>query len=377
MDLVWTIVMFLLGLGLLVKGSDWLVDAAARIAKQFGISNFMIGLTIVSLGTSLPELATEITASFFGNSDIIMGDIIGSNIANLALVLGLAGLFVPIALKRSIYNRDGAVMLFAVILFYIFSFDGTINAFEGGIFLFLFLAYLNYFITTKKSYKKFFHFQAYLSEYADMEKKEKFDTVPEIAHDFKDAFRIHVIQKALSLRRGVSGLLKRSIESIQRNWNKARKKKAAIIFFAKQVAMLLLGGASIFVGANLVVTNALQLPLPPLATGLVFIAIGTSLPELMVTISSLRKGLPQIMIGNLIGSNIANILWVGGIAAIISPIAVDISIINLDFIFLILITWLFLVFLRNDKKITRIESMTLLLLYIAFIATAFGLRLGI
>lgn len=377
MDLLWTAIMFCFGIGLLVKGSDWLVDSAARIAKQFGFSNFIIGLTIVAIGTSLPELATVITASLYGDSDLIIGTIIGSNIANLALVVGLAAIVVPIALKKDIYRRDGTIMLMVTLLFYFFCLDGILTPLEGGFFLFIFISYIFYFIATKRRYKKEFHFKNYLEEYSDVKGKKKFDTIPEITKSVKKAFHQHLFDKINSFAKDFSSSVRKIQNSFKRNWKKAVEKKAAYFYLFKQIGIILIGAACIFFGANLVITSALELPLSQLAIGSVFVAIGTSLPELAITISSLRKGLPQIMIGNLVGSNIANILLVGGFAAIINPIIIPINKIQLGFVFLLLITWLFLVFLRNDSKITRIEAVTLLLLYIAFVASSFGLRLGV
>lgn len=375
MTLVWDILIFALGIGLLVKGSDWLVDAAARIAKQFGISNFLIGVTIVALGTSLPELSTTVTASFFRNSELVLGNIIGSNIANIGLVLGLAGVFTPIVLGKDIYNRDGAIMLMATLLFYFFSFDGMISNIEGSILFFLFLVYMHYFIVTKAKKKKSFHFKDYLKEYSDVKKKEQFYKTPQITKSMEKALRAHLLEKIISLSEDFSDLWKRTIDSFKRNRKRLIEKKEALQYFFKQIAILLAGASCIFFGANFVVTSAMNFPIDDLAVGLVFIAIGTSLPELSVTISSLRKGLPEIMIGNLIGSNIANILLVGGISAMITPVVVPLSVINLDFVFLILITWMYLVFMRNDYKITWLESLTMILLYILFVATAFGLRI--
>jgi len=374
MDLVWTVLTFCFGIGLLVKGADWLVDAAARIAKQFGVGNFIIGLTIVAIGTSLPELGTNIAASLYKSGGIILGSIIGSNMANVALLLGLAGLFVPIGLKRDLYNRDGAMMIASVALFYLLSLDGIITGWEGGLFLFIFLAYIGYFVVTKEPYKREFHFRAYLSEYSDLKKREKFDKAPKITTSVKLALHSHIIEKIVSLSNDFSRLVKRTKESIHRNVARARHQKTALKYFFKQLGMVLVGAICIFFGANLVVTSAMVLPLSQLSIGMVFIALGTSLPELSVTISAMRKGLPEIMVGNIVGSNIANILWVGGIAAIINPITVPVSEISVDFVFLILVTWLFLVFLRSSKKISRSESLTLLVLYGLFIASAFGLR---
>ena len=368
MDIVWAILTFCLGIGLLVKGSDWLVDAAARIAKQFGVSNFVIGMTIVALGTSLPELGTAVAASLAGNSGLVMGDIIGSNIANLALIVGLAGFFVPISLKRGIYNREGLVMLASTAVFYLFCLDGVFSRWEGFIFIVFFVFYL-----VPMFYQR--NFKEYLKEYAGLKKKESFENAPNIAKSIRKALHQHIFQKFVALSKDLNELVKRTKESVARTKKMLKEKNAALGYLFRQLAIMGFGAVCIFLGAEFVVRSALSFPISQTVTGLVFVAIGTSLPELSVTISSLRKGLPEIMIGNLIGSNIANILWVGGIAALIAPVGISFSILTIDFVFLLLIVWLFLVFLRNDRKITRIESITMLLLYFAFIAVIFGLRL--
>ena len=374
MDLVWTVLTFCFGVGLLVKGSDWLVDASARIAKQFGVSNFVIGLTVVALGTSLPEFGAVLTASILGNNGLIMGGIVGSNIANLALIMGLAGLFVPIGLKRNIYNRDGLVMLSSTAVFYLFCLDGILSRWEGFLFVVFFVFYLVPLVYTRKKFKKELHYRKYLQEYAGIKKKQSFENVPVVVRGFWRELHKHFVQKLVSVTSDLNRLAKRTKASIERNWKRIRTKKAALAYLSKQLAIMGIGAVCIFFGANFLVTSAFSLPVNQVVVGLVFVAIGTSLPELSVTISSLRKGLPEIMIGNLIGSNIANVLWVGGISALIRPVSVPISVLTMDFVFLLLIVWLFLVFLRNDRKITKIESITLLLLYFAFVATAFGLR---
>ncbi len=366
MDLLWTILMFALGIGLLVKGADWLVDASARIAKQFGVSNFVIGLTIVAMGTSLPELGAGFAGSYYGLSGLVLGNIIGSNIANLALVLGLAGLFVPIGLRRDIYKRDGLILMSSTAIFYLFCLDLELTAVEGAVLLLLFLMYLLPMFFTKRRYRKEFHFRRYLGDYADSSKRQRFERLP--------SFERHIRRLFVDEWKKMATASANFFEALKRAFI---KEKAALVFFFKQIAILFVGAACIFFGANFVVNAAMNLPVSEVVTGLVFVAIGTSLPELSVTISSLKKGIPEIMIGNLIGSNISNILLVAGISSIVNPLAVPISLIRVDFVFMLLIGWLFLVFLRNDRKITRMESTTMLLLYAAFIATTLGVSLGV
>ena len=134
------IVLFLLGLAALVKGADFIVDSAARIAKQIGVSDFVIGLTIVAVGTSLPELAASVTAAYYGDTALAVGDIIGSNIANIGLLMGLSGLFAVIKIDSRIYRRDGFLMLLAVLVFYAFSLNGVVSRAEGGFLIWLFIA---------------------------------------------------------------------------------------------------------------------------------------------------------------------------------------------------------------------------------------------
>ncbi len=365
-SLLWNALLFLLGLALLVKGADWLVDSAARIAKQFGVSEFTIGLTIVALGTTVPELGASVFASLLGDTGLAVGNIVGSCIANIALILGLAGIATTIAIGKEIYNRDGFVMLSATLLFYFFCLNGILSRVEGALFLFFFSAYLIYFLATKKPFRREFHFKQYLREYADLKGKERFEKAPSLLAGVRYGISTELLNKLFYTTRrfftDVSDAIVAEIRTIR--------------FFFKQIFFAALGVACIFFGANFLVNAAMGFPINQVLIGLVFVAIGTSLPELAVAVSSLRKGLPAIMIGNLIGANISNILWVGGAAALARPLQIPTATLAADFVFLLLITWLFLVFLRNDFKITRIESFTLFLVYILFLAFLFTTRLG-
>jgi cation:H+ antiporter len=146
----------------------------------------------------------------------------------------------------------------------------------------------------------------------------------------------------------------------------------AIRFFLKQIFFIAIGAICIFFGANLLVGAASVLPINQRVIGVVFVSVGTSLPEIAVAITSLRKGVPAIMVGNLIGSNISDLFLVGGLSAIASPMAFSFSSMLIDFIFLLAVSWLFLVFLRNNYKIERIESFTLVIIYCIFLVITFG-----
>ncbi|MBN2067526.1 MAG: sodium:calcium antiporter, partial [Candidatus Diapherotrites archaeon] len=302
-----------------------------------------------------------------GNPALAIGNVIGSNIANIALILGLAGLFsAPIAIGREIYSRDGFIMLAGTLLFFIFSLNGLISRLEAGVFLFLFLAYLHYFFATKKTYKREFRFKQYLREYADLRGKERFEKAPTL-------FSSSGIGIAGGLLKSLFFDIRSVITSVQ---EAVQFEVLSVKFFAKQVVFALVGAFCVFLGANFLVRSASLLPFDQVVVGLVFVAIGTSLPELAVTISSLKKGLPAVMIGNIIGSNISNVFLVGGLSALASPLVFPISEIIVNFVFLLLVSWLFLVFLKNNYRIERIEAFTLLLIYCFFLVTTFKITVG-
>jgi cation:H+ antiporter len=136
------IAVLILGLVLLVKGSDFFVQAAAAIAQKLGVSEFVIGLTLVAVGTSIPELASSVAASMQHQSDIVMGNIVGSNIANIGLILGVAATLAVIKTREEMVKRDGYLMLFAALVLYLFMLNGTISRVEAVLFLLLYCAYI-------------------------------------------------------------------------------------------------------------------------------------------------------------------------------------------------------------------------------------------
>lgn len=356
-----TVVAFLFGLALLVKGADWMVSAAARLARQFGLSEFVIGLTIVATGTVMPELGASVTAAIYGNTALAVGNIVGSNIANIALILGIAGLFVPIAVDREMYSKVVFVLVAATLLFLLFSLNGFLSRMEGIILLSLFFIYLAFFISTKKAAKHEKQFSRYLMEYANLIKKERIEAQGlsgSLWHNIRGGHFHYAIY-------GIRVFLTQLDDAVKAEFN-------AIRFFLKQVFFIAIGAACIFVGANLLVRAASALPINQWVIGAVFVAVGTSLPEMAVAITSLRKGVPAIMVGNLIGSNISDVFLVGGLSAIASPMAFSFNSMLIDFIFLLAVSWLFLVFLRNNYRIERIESFTMIIIYCIFLIITFG-----
>ena len=156
------IIYFILALLLLIKGSDYFVKAAAAIAEKFGISEFMIGLTLVAIGTSLPELASSIVAALKNETGLIIGNVIGSNIANIALIIGIAASIASIKTDEQMLIRDGYIMLFATVLFYVFMLTGVLSKFVGILFIILYFAYIIFLFETKAKTKDEYHFKAFV-----------------------------------------------------------------------------------------------------------------------------------------------------------------------------------------------------------------------
>ena len=335
-------VLFVIGLVLLVKGSDFFVNSAVRIANRLGVSEFVIGLTLIALGTSVPEMGAAIMASFQHQSGIVMGNVLGSNIANIGLIIGIVAVLWALKTNQQMLERDGYIMLFAAVLFYVFLFNGVVSRIEGAILLFLYVVYVLFVVETKS----------------------KLDHV----YNFKD-FVIYFFK---------FGYIRTTNRFLNQNNHEQREGNGKDTFFSdivKDYCIVALSIVAIFCGAKFLVEGAVFFAnlfhIPQTVIGLSLIATGTSLPELGVTISAARKGLGNIVVGNIIGSNIANIFLVAGVAGIISPLSVIKSTVMLSGPYMILMTLLFLVFIRSRWKVERIEAIIFLFLYAAFMGYIF------
>lgn len=336
-------VLLVVGLVLLVKGSDFFVTSAMRIAKQLGVSEFIIGLTLVALGTSVPEIGVSIVASVKHQSGIVIGNVLGSNVANIGLIMGIIAVLWVLKTNRQMLKRDCYIMLFAAVLFYIFILNGFISRIEGFVFLMLYVVYILFVIETTSKLDHVYHFKDFVTYFLK--------------------FRyIHTISK---------GLLPSNHEK-KRHQGKDTYTKGSIL---KELGIVALSIIAICYGAKLLVEEAVffakLLHVPQTVIGLSLIAIGTSLPELGVALSAARKGLGNIVVGNIIGSNIANIFLIIGIASIISPLTVIKSTILVSAPFMIIMTLLFLFFIRSRWQLERIKAIIFLLLYAAFLSYIF------
>ncbi|MCF6156850.1 MAG: calcium/sodium antiporter [Candidatus Brocadia sp.] len=302
------IVLFFAGLGGLYFGAEWLVRGASRFARSFNIKPVVIGLTIVAFGTSTPELVTSVVAGMKHLSDIAMGNIIGSNIANIGLILGLSALIRPLNIDMKLISREMPIMVGISGLLYFMGWDGTLSRLEGGILLGGILAYTSY-----------------------------------------------VYRVALKESNSIEQEYEEFIETAYDNTIK------------KDIFLIVIGLAALIAGAHFLVHSAIYIArvvgISELVIGLTVIAVGTSLPELATSmIAAIRKE-SDISVGNVLGSNIFNILAVLGVASMIQPLQVnaaslivDMPVMLLFSIFLIpLITWKFV--------LTRGQGLLLLIGY--------------
>ena len=303
MKLLLAILLLVIGFVMLIKGADWFVDGAAGIAARFGIPQLVIGLTIVAMGTSAPEAAVSITAATTGNAGITIGNIVGSNILNVLLILGLTAVITTVAVQKSTVKLEMPFMHMITIVLAVLGFTGgEIVLWEGIVLWALFLVYLGYLFRMAKN-----------------------------------------------------GTQEDEEEELQPLW--------------KQLLMLVVGIVLIVFGSDLTVDNATiiaeALGMDDRLIGLTIVAFGTSLPELVTSVTAATKGKADIAIGNIVGSNIFNILFVVGTTALITPVAFKMGfLIDLS---VALAAGLILWFgVMKDQKLKRPVGIVMLVAYAAY-----------
>ena len=302
MQIVLQLALLALGFVMLVKGSDWFVDGAAGIAAKFRIPQIIIGLTIVAMGTSAPEAAVSITAATAGSADITVGNIVGSNIMNILVILGLACAIVPIAVGKATLKIDIPFMIAISVIFLLLGWDGTITRVDGLVLIALFVTYIGYMI------------------WEALHSNEEGDEIKESP----------VWKMLLSTAIGLG---------------------------------LVVWGADVAVGAA---TKLAQIfGMSERFIGLTVVALGTSLPELFTSVTAARKGNADIAIGNIVGSNIFNILFVVGLSSMVIdvPFAANFRIDMLVAIAACVFIWLAAL---KDKKLARWAGFTMLLGYVGY-----------
>ncbi len=336
-------VLFILGLFLLVKGSDIFVASAVKIARQLGISEFLIGLTLVALGTSIPEIGTSITAALKHQSGLVLGNVLGSNITNINLITGIIATLWVLKTDRQMLERDGYIMLAASGLFLIFMLNGIVSRIEGFLLLLFYGGYVLFITETRTKRNQLYRFSDF------------------VLYFFRFSY----------LRSPAKRLFEKKNTSKKNNLQKPLPKGKIL----KDVTIAVVSTIAIWYGSRLLVETAIffahLFSLPKTVIGLSIVALGTSLPELSVALSAARKGLGNIVVGNIIGSNIANILLIIGVTSTISPLAVSRGVILMPAFFMIAMTILFLIFIRSRWQLERYEAILFLFLYGVFLCYMF------
>lgn len=310
------VVLIIIGFILLIKGADFLVEGSKNIAKKLKISEMVVGLTVVSIGTSMPELFVSVTSALNGSSDIALGNVIGSNLCNLLLILGISSIINPIIFKKETKSFDIPICIFVTALFIVLcNINNDISFIDGIILAFFFFCFLIYTIILGKKQ---------------------------------------------------SALIKETKEDLSK------------INVFKNIIFIILGIVGLKFGGDFVVDNSIEiahiLNISEKIISLTIVAIGTSLPELITSVTAAIKGSSDIAIGNIIGSNIFNILLIAGTSAIIKPMDFDTNY-NIQLIILMISTVVLSIFPHTDKKdeMTMSNGITYVMLYALYMVLLFYL----
>ncbi len=291
---------------LLAYSSDYFTEGAAKVARRFGVSKFIIGAVVIGFGTSSPELFASVYASFSGSGGIAIGNVVGSNIANIGLILGLAAFIRAVVIRRDVEFRNGIICLLLTVLASILIVYGDVVSFQDGMLLLLVFAFY-------------------------------------IAYSIKNPVNSTIVPDKTE---------------------DARNAAAHVVF----------GLAGVLAGSVLLVKSAVAIAhaigVPESVIGLTLVAFGTSVPELAVSVVAARKGYFTMVLGNVIGSNIFNLLLVLGASAAVNPVFVDDGIAFRSTPIMLIITALMLLFMRTGWKINRREGMLLLLCYGVFLGVS-------
>ena len=372
-----SIIIFAGGLFLLIKGADFFVDAASKIAKIIGVSDLAIGLTIVAIGTSLPEIASSIFAALSGEVSLAMGTVVGSNIANLSLVMAIAAIiFGRVQVEKKALEKELFIMLMVSILFYYFSFDGEISTQEGLLFIGLFVIYTFFLLGIMKRLGAALPYERFMRAFLGTEKFSIFNAKMYF-QIMKAGIDPETYKKLLGMRDdgvkddGFEEKLGKRIDKGEGTEAKEIYKKKLVGSFLNQLVYLALGGIGVIYGAQILVEGALGVAtffgIASGTIGLLLVAIGTSLPELGVSLSSVKKGYAGIFIGNLIGSNISNILLVVGTTSLVSPFVFVFEAVSVPFFFMLFVSVLLAVFVQRDFDITKKMGFIFLTIYAIFV----------
>lgn len=312
--MLWDLLLFSVGLVILYLGAEWLIKAAAQIALHYGIRPLVVGLTIVALGTSLPEFFINFFAAITGEHDIAIGNIIGSNICNIALILGTSAVILPMAVQPQMLAKEYPLMMGAMVLFYVLALDGAISQVDGGIMVLALLGVMAFLFLDAKR-----HPQA-----------------PPVAEEVPEA----------------------EAEALRSPWRKTLYTVAGMTFLA--------GGAHLMVRGAVNIADTMGID--HVVVGLTIVAIGTSLPELAASMVGAAKQEADLSVGNVLGSNILNVLFVVGAVSLVSPLSVESTSLTVHFPVMLGFSALVLPLAWTRYCITRWEGALLLTGFAGYMA---------
>lgn len=338
------IVLLVLGVIIVLKGADWLTDGAVNIATRFGVSQMVIGLTIVAMGTSMPEFCVSMVSALKGTPDLAVGNVVGSNTFNTLLIVGCSALVAPIMVKRSSVKRDIPFAVVASLLMLLFCLDGAIGRVDAAV---LFAGFCLFMFVTLKYAKT---------------------TEEPAAAVATNGATTTAIPEASSSETSSSEAS--SSETSNHEASSSEASQVSGTSMLKAVVMLVVGLLCLIAGSNMFVDNASfvasSLGVSDAVIGLTIVAGGTSMPELATSMVSAKKGNSDIAIGNVIGSNVFNILMIIGITGLVKPMHIA-GITTLDLIMMLASMLLMWFFCRTTYKVKRWEGAVLTIVYLAYL----------
>ena len=313
-----TYFLIIAGFALLLFGGESVVRGSVALAQRLGISPLIVGLTIVGFGTSLPEMVVSVNAALVGSPGLAVGNVVGSNIANILLILGVAAIIAPIAVSPGAVKRDLLGMSTVTLVYVGLGMSGQIVFWQGALMLIALMSYIGF----------------------------------TVWHDNKSNDEVAELHREEAAEMGTIPLRTVSIAGI-----------------------IIVGMFAVVVGAEWLVTGATTLAMefgvPEEVIGLTVVAIGTSLPELATSIVAAYRGHSDVCVGNVLGSNLFNLFGITGVTAMFTPLPFSDKIVSFDLWILLAATALIIPFMLSGRRISRLEGSILLVLYVGFIASQF------
>ncbi|AFY70088.1 Na+/Ca+ antiporter, CaCA family [Thalassoporum mexicanum PCC 7367] len=364
-----TIILFIAGFVLLVVGAEFLVKGAGSIARVLGISSLVVALTVVAYGTSAPEVAVSVSSTFNGYSNLAIGNVVGSNIANVLLVLGISATVAPLAVSKQLVRLDVPLMIALSLLLLFMGLDGKINRLDGAVLCLGAVAYTAF--TLYYSFRQRQPHASEASEASEVEEAEKSENIGSETseHGVQDLqgepANSRLVQP--SKLAGEPVIYPGAVRAAMR-----RYRFKLLSRLGKYLGFVVVGLLCLVLGSRWLVNGAIafaqQIGVDELVIGLTIVAVGTSLPEIATALAASLRGEKDIAVGNVVGSNIFNILLVLGICSIITPNGITVSqpALTFDIPVMIAVAIAALPIFFSGYKIERWEGILFLAYYIAY-----------